>query len=360
MKNYDKYNLEDFLLDESFRRWVIQNDRTDNDLWVRIETIYPNKKIIIQQARELLLNWYQNPSDLSEHELESQVNRILTSTESPVVRPFAYSFTRKWISVAASVLLILAVGWGISSKMKDEQPDSDYKKYVSDVPVPMKEVVNQTINKMSFQLPDGSVVALSPASRISYAETFIHDKKREVYLVGEAFFDVKKDALNPFFVYAHGLVTRVVGTSFVVKTTDANVEVLVRSGRVSVLPMKDINSQNNRNTELLLTPNQQAIFSTKDNLISKSISSMPLALIKADVQSGFVFRDQPIHQVFATLEKVYGIPIVFDSAVMENCSLHVELSDETFFTKLEIISKTIGASYRVSDGQVIVSSEGCE
>ncbi|WP_138476937.1 FecR family protein [Dyadobacter bucti] len=360
MKYYDKYNLEDFLLDENFRLWVVQKDQAGDDFWARIEGQYPDKKIIMQQARELLLTWNQTHSELSEDNLEKQVSRILTSTEAPVIQPVAFNFMRTWVSVAASVLLILATGWGISWKMQHEEPASDYRQYVSRVPVPMKEIVNQTGKKMSVKLPDGSVVALSPASRISYAHTFINNKKREVYLSGEAFFDVEKDALNPFFVYAHGLVTRVVGTSFLIKTTEANVEVLVRSGRVSVLAMKDIDSQNNRNTELLLTPNQQAIFSTKDNLISKSISSMPLELIKPETQSGFVFQDQPVHKVFATLEKVYGIPIVYDSAVMEKCSLHVELSNEPFFTKLDIISQTIGASYRVSDGQVVVSSEGCD
>jgi transmembrane sensor len=360
MKYYDKYNLEDFLLDENFRRWVAQKDPAGEEFWARIESQHPGKKIIMQQARELLLTWNQTDSELSEDDLETQVSRILTSTETPVIEPVAFNFIWSWISVAASVLLVLGIGWGISREMQSEEPASDYQQYVSAVSVPMKEVVNQTREKMSVKLPDGSTVALSPASRISYAQTFTRNKKREVYLSGEAFFDVEKDALNPFFVYAHGLVTRVVGTSFLIKTTEANVEVLVRSGRVSVLAMKDIDNQNNRNTELLLTPNQQAIFSTKDNLISKSISNMPLELIKPETRSGFVFQDQPVYRVFATLEKVYGIPIVYDSAIMEKCSLHVELSNEPFFTKLDIISQTIGASYRVSDGQVVVSSEGCE
>jgi ferric-dicitrate binding protein FerR (iron transport regulator) len=360
MKYYDKYNLEDFLLDERFRLWAVQAEPARDDFWAELGRQYPDKTVIMHQARELLLTWNQTHSELSEDDLESQVSRILISTEAPSIKTYAFKFTQTWIAVAASLLLILGLGWAISWKMQRAQPASDYTQYVSEAIVPMKEVVNQTGRKMNVQLPDGSVVSLSPASRISYAPQFVRDKKREVYLSGEAFFDVKKDALNPFFVYAHGLVTRVVGTSFLVKTTDSNVEVLVRTGRVSVVAMKDMDNQSDRNTELLLTPNQQAIFSTKDNLISKSISSMPLELIKPETQTGFVFMDQPIHKVFATLEKVYGIPIVYDSTIMEKCALHVELSNEPFFTKLDIISQTIGASYRVSDGQVIVSSEGCE
>lgn len=360
MKYYDKYNLEDFLLDEHFRIWAVQAEPDSDDFWVELGRQYPDKKVIMQQARALVRSWNQTNAELSEDEVENQVSRILETTEIPSIKSYAFKFAKAWISVAAALIFMLGLGWAISLKRQHGKSASDYEQYVSESIIPMKEVVNRTGRKMMVRLPDSSVISLSPASRISYAQTFINNKKREVYLEGEAFFDVKKDAHNPFFVYAHGLVTRVVGTSFLVKTTEANVEVLVRSGKVSVLAMKDIDSQDNRNTELLLTPNQQAIFSTKDNLISKSILSTPVELIKPETQSGFVFRDQPIDKVFATLEKVYGIPIVYDSKLMEKCALNVELSNEPFFTKLDIISQTIGASYRVSDGKVIVSSEGCE
>src|SRR5215217_7278645 len=118
MKNYDKYDLEDFLLDESFRLWVIQNDRDGGNFWTKIEAQYPGKKLIMQQARGLLLTWNQTHSGLSEEDLELQVNRILTSTETQVTKPFSYKFTRTWVSVAASALLIMGIGWGISHKMQ--------------------------------------------------------------------------------------------------------------------------------------------------------------------------------------------------------------------------------------------------
>jgi transmembrane sensor len=361
MKYYDKYNLEDFLLDENFRIWATQKNPEADAVWEKLGAEYPDKKIIMEQARELLLTWNDHHSSLSDNMLEEQVQRILTTTEVPVVPIFNPSGrSLRWVSIAASVLVVLGIGWGLTRNMNQTEQVIAYKQYISKAEVPLKEVLNKTAKSLSVHLPDGSIVKLSPKARISYAEQFVHHKKREVYLSGEAFFDVEKDVQNPFFVYANGLVTRVVGTSFLIKATDTNVEVLVRSGRVSVLAMKDMDNQQDRNSELLLTPNQQAIFSTKDNFISKSITSMPLELIKPETEAGFVFQDQPIHSVFTTLEKVYGIPIVYDSTAMEKCSLRVALSSEPFFTKLDIICKTIGANYRVSDGQVIVSSEGCD
>ncbi len=360
MKNYGDYNKEDFLLDESFRNWIINSDDELNQYWGNVVRNYPETEIVMHHARELLLLWSQKENDLSEDELKIEVDRIMANTETLKVNGRVRSFNKSIISVAASILVVFGIAWAIFYKAQTIHNTSNDKAYTSKVEVPMREIQNTTDKKMKVVLPEGSVIELSPSSQLSFREEFIQNKKREVYLSGEAFFDVTKDPLNPFFVYAHGLVTRVVGTSFFIKTTESNVEVVVKSGRVSVLALKDIDNQKDRNTELLLIPNQQAIFSTKDNVISKSISSNPLELILPKTEQAFVFMDQPIENVFGTLERIYGIPIIYDLSVMKNCSLRVKLANEPFFTKLDIICKTIGAGYRVSDGQVVISSEGCE
>lgn len=360
MKYYKDYDLEDFLQDDSFRRWVVGDADATEGLWEEIVRLYPDKKVIMQQARELITTWREHAAIVTDQQLEDQVQRILHTTQAGAEVPEERVMWRKWLSVAAVVTLLVGLGGAFWWKSGQKTEGTGQRvAYVPESSKALREVVNTTGKQMRVGLPDGSKVSLAPKGRISYAADFVHDKKREVFLSGEAFFDVTKDPQNPFFVYANGLVTRVLGTSFLVKATDTNVEVLVRSGRVSVLPLKDIENPADRNTELLLTPNQQAIFSVKDNVISKSITNMPLELIKPDPEAGFVFENQPVSKVFSALEKVYGIPIVYDAAVMEKCSLRVELSNEPFFTKLDIITQTLGAAYRVSDGQVVISSEGC-
>ncbi|WP_353719387.1 FecR domain-containing protein [Dyadobacter sp. 676] len=358
MKYYKDYDLEDFLQDESFRRWVTGEAEATEGLWEEIVRLYPDKRVIMRQARELILAWQEPVAIVTDQQLEDQVQRILHTTRTK--RPTGQLRLRRWLSVAAVVTLIAGFGGAFFWKQyRGTDTPGGSAAYVPPTSGALKEVANTGKKPMKVALPDGSRVSLAPSARISYASRFVREKKREVYLSGEAFFEVTKDPQNPFFVYANGLVTRVLGTSFVVRATDTNVEVLVRSGRVSVLPLKDLENPGERNTELLLTPNQQAIFSVKDNLVSKSITHMPLELIKPDQDAGFVFENQPVSKVFSVLEKVYGIPIVYDAAVMEKCSLRVELSNEPFFTKLDIITQTLGATYRVSDGQVVISSEGC-
>lgn len=359
MKDYNNYSLEDFLLDEDFKEWITTKENSENTIWDEIALHFPDKIALMQQAREIILALGDQNSNFSHQELEQEVSRILEST-SVSKKDKSFLFPLQWFSVAAMILIVFTIGWGINRNSNQPQSAKSYEQYISGVSQPMHEVVNETVQSMQVKLPDGSTVKLTPASRISYTETFTQNNKREVYLSGEAFFEVQKDAKNPFFVYANGLLTRVVGTSFLIRAMDADVEVIVRTGRVTVLPIKDMDNQDKKNIELVLTPNQQAVFSTRDNLISKSIVTTPLEIAKEKILTDFTFENQPISEVFSLLEKTYGIPIIYDETVMQKCSLRVALSNEPFFTKLDIICKTVGAEYQVRDGQIIISSEGCE
>src|SRR5690606_9914983 len=83
------------------------------------------------------------------------------------------------------------------------------------------------------ELPDGSVVWLNKGAKLSYLKGFKNFYDREVNLSGEAFFDVKPNAEKPFIIETANTATRVLGTSFNVKTNGENVAVSVFSGKVS-------------------------------------------------------------------------------------------------------------------------------
>ncbi len=86
-----------------------------------------------------------------------------------------------------------------------------------------------------MSLSDGSVVWLNAGSSLSYNKDF-SDKFREVYLKGEAYFEVTPDSLKPFVVKSESLNVKVLGTTFNVRTyEDENlVNVVLRTGRVDV------------------------------------------------------------------------------------------------------------------------------
>jgi transmembrane sensor len=86
----------------------------------------------------------------------------------------------------------------------------------------------------TVDLPDGSRVYLNQGSEITYPGGFDHE--RTVRLLGEAFFEIMSDPVNPFTVRSGNVVVSVLGTSFNVKQAGqaGEVEVYVESGKVRV------------------------------------------------------------------------------------------------------------------------------
>ncbi len=89
---------------------------------------------------------------------------------------------------------------------------------------------------ISMVLPDGSSVELAAGSRISYPNDFGSGNSRDIYLSGEAFFKIARNSGQPFRVFANEIVTKVLGTSFSVRSyeKDTTISVTVRTGKVSV------------------------------------------------------------------------------------------------------------------------------
>ena len=92
-----------------------------------------------------------------------------------------------------------------------------------------------------------------PAAKLKVPKVF-KGNKRNVWLKGEAFFEVAKNPNKPFKVYAHGTTTQVVGTSFNIRALDSAREVLltVVTGKVW------FSSDNNKSKKLILSPGRKA------------------------------------------------------------------------------------------------------
>jgi ferric-dicitrate binding protein FerR (iron transport regulator) len=228
----------------------------------------------------------------------------------------------------------------------------------------LAESINNTAVPQRILLSDGSYVILQPASKIAYSQ--FDSVKREVYLEGEAFFQVTKDPARPFYVYTNELVTKVLGTSFDVRAfpNDNTIKVMVHTGKVTVYQRK----KNEREQELartnatIITPNQQVMYNRQQANIVKSISVQPQAINsinnKNNVQSAFA--DAPASAVFMAIQKAYGITIVFDEELMSHCSFTGTFTNETFFERISLVCKAIEATYEQADGQVIISGHDCE
>jgi transmembrane sensor len=368
MKNYHLYTVEDFMLDESFADWVINDDPTAAAFWEQWTSEHPQHHQAVEQARQLLLGikMSQNTEGVSNEWIQEDVTRVLSKIQNQSAQPTSTLRVswKKALAVAASLTLLISVGLWYFHGQKSTSALDAYQHLVQTTAINLIEKKNDTDKTNSVLLPDGSVIFLEKGARVSYPSAFPKDN-RTVYLVGEAFFDVVKDAKKPFLIYANNTVTKVVGTSFRIQATEGNneVKVSVKTGRVLVYTQKDFESiKNVSNTEggretkaVLLTPNQQAVLNVPDATIEKTIADKPTAIAPLATNQVMNFDEIPVSTVLKSLQKMYGIDIVFDEETLNKCPITCSFEEENLHERLNFLCQAIRAHYEIVEGQIIFS-----
>ncbi len=223
------------------------------------------------------------------------------------------------------------------------------------------EKVNAQEEPLKIALEEGSIVTLYKDSKLMYPRHF-GNYNRNVILVGEAFFDVSRDSDRPFYIYANEVVTKVLGTSFRVRAfeKEQNVKVQVKTGRVSVYKQRRIDLTDPETDGLVLLPNQEAIISRTNESLSRRLVDKPQPVLKREFDTLPTHYDEaPASLILRDIETRYGITILFNDDVLDNCFLTTTLNEESLYDQLDIICKTIGASYKEVDGQLVVEAKGC-
>ena len=205
-------------------------------------------------------------------------------------------------------------------------------------------------------LADGSTVALQPGSRLRYPQQF--GAERRVTLSGEAFFQVFHDARHPFRVLTDKLETTVLGTSFTVRSGlgQADAAVMVRTGQVRVDAAPAAIGAAPRPAGLVLLPNQQAIYAPAGHELRRELVARPAQLHPQPL----AFDERPVAEVLRSLQTAYGVPILYDGAALAGCTVSLAFSDESLFSKLDLLCKTLGASYERVDEKIVFRSSGCQ
>lgn len=361
MKDYTGYTADEFASDDDFIRWVT-SPGTYPDLdrfWKAWTATHPAQMGEIEEARLMIQAVMEEPQFLPDQDLQDKVwQRIRHTAQVPEPAPQSVSLWSHWYSKAAAVAIILGLGWWASHQSRTFHMTNVKIAQGGDVVLKTKE--NDTSLPITIELDDQSIVVLQPGSQLQYPE---HFKKgvREVDLVGEAFFEVKKDPDRPFLVYTDEIVTRVLGTSFTVRNYPADVRVSVKTGKVSVL--KDTNTDDVQETNgavegVILTPNQQVVYARQAKKMTKSLVEDPNVLTPVAKQE-FEFIDTSVSAVFQSIKDAYGVEIVYDEQVLANCHLTASLTDVSLHDKLSLICKAIDATYAIIDSHIVIYGKGC-
>lgn len=228
---------------------------------------------------------------------------------------------------------------------------------------------NNTLEARAVVLSDSTLVILSKGASLKAPIAFSGDT-REVYLEGEAFFDVRKDSSKPFFVFTDRVTTHVLGTKFSIKPLggDRQIEVSVHSGRVEVFETRQVQDSKtggsgNTVNGVVLTPNHRVVYHMDYRLFESSLMSDPRPLNMEDqqllVRDSFNFLETPLRDVLQAVSETYGIEILLERTSLNECPFTGDISEQDLFQKLDIINKALGTTYEVVGTKILIKGDGC-
>jgi transmembrane sensor len=358
---YDRFqSLDDFLESDRFQAWIRGENPADRAFWEGMLNAYPEKVNLYETATVILLKLNGKSDEVSAAYVSEKVKDIVSQVGQP--RKATRTVTiRPWRMMAAAMLL-LGMGWlgylAYSSRT-DQTPDIAGQENKGDQWQIRK---NDNARPLLVNFPDGSSVLLSKGSSVRF-ETKMNNKSRKVFLEGEGFFEVAKNASWPFFVYTNGLTTKVLGTSFRVRAFagEAEILVVVKTGKVIVTPGPESETGESEKGVTLLPQQEIRLNKAQEAFVEKQIETAPEVRSAKTLDSMPVldFRNTPVAEVFNRLEKAYGVPIEYDIEKMSNCTLTATLTDEPFLDKLRLVCLGTESTFEMTDNKVTIHSKGC-
>ncbi len=196
-------------------------------------------------------------------------------------------------------------------------------------------------------LSDSTQVFLNASSTINYPERF-DEKKREVYLNGEAYFDVKHADKIPFVIHTGEITTVVLGTAFNVKAYEGqqHITVSVKRGKVQVMKSDQLIST--------LVKGQEVKINKKDvhHLVDKpSTNNNP-----GSWQYGYLaYEDENFGDIISDMERVYNTEIIVMNLQLKNLSVTTSFNREIGAKKaLEILCRLTDSKLEIKNNQYLI------
>lgn len=241
--------------------------------------------------------------------------------------------------VASILIVVVGVYFVLQySLVTTEQPAEINK-------VAMQNYKTEKGQRSTYRLPDESRITLNSASNIRIPTTFADDR-REVYLDGEAFFEISADENRPFYVITNNATIKVLGTKFSILaySNEDKMLVAVEEGKVGV----DNSSDSNLRDYEELTRNKVAEI-YKDGT-SKIYVAENLDEYLGWKDGKLVFKDTPFSEVVNKLERWYNIKITVTDSVISNRKLTASFENEPMTEVLNVVALSLHISYQ-KDGR---------
>lgn len=356
MKHFGEDTWE-FIRDDHFIQWVLFPDAENTAWWNQWIADHPERLAVLEKARSMVLAFGKIPQPAVEESMLEELyasldQRIQEERPAPEHGSVKHVSRSRWWWAAAAVVAGIAM---VSIYLKNNKTNAIASRLNSHMEDQQLIRVNTTDVSQIAWLTDGSSVVLKAGASIKH-DAFLQNAKREVYLKGDAFFDIAKDAARPFLVYTKDIGIRVLGTSFNVSEDNGNLIVSVKTGKIAVYQLTG-----NKQKAYEVTPNHQIRFNARTAaFVTDSLNNHELAAVQPAVEvPPFSFENTPVTDIFTAMETAYSIKINASETVFGKCMLTTSLTNESFENKLKIICAAINASYTIRGGQVYITGKPC-
>lgn len=339
--------IADLLADESFINYCRGTDKEALAKWEAFCNESQANRALADAARERFVEIFNALAQADLEQQEARLSaRLFSAGPAPVIPMKALPIRRKFIrnSLKWSALLIPVMSIG-------------FWYYLSGTRV----IHFQTAmgERKNFHLPDGSFVRLNAGSTLNLCDDF-GTHCRDVYLEGEAYFDVHHNDRTAFIVHTADMDIRAVGTAFNVRAYggDRETETALLKGIV------EVTLKHPQHRRIILRPDQKVQWSLhakpvpagKDTtLVSGLVRTSDGDVRETDwINNKLIFDDEPLSDIAVRLERWYGVKVLIEDEELKAYHFTGTFGGENITDVLDICRESRPFSYRIIPGEQTV------
>lgn len=265
----------------------------------------------------------------------------------------------KAVSVAACILLATGAGFYFLGSHSEDTRSPNV-------------MITKKGSKSYIELSDGTKVWLNADTRLTYGKDF-GEVTRDVFLTGEAYFDVKKDANHPFIVHTENLDIQVLGTVFNVSAyeDDRTTTTTLLKGSIKAILKK------NEGKEIMLKPSEKLVVRNETGSVeagsveTRKVEAKPekipnVILTEAEYEPDssavdvqwtkdiLAFRNTRLDKIAVLLERWYGTKVVVKGASLQERRFSGVFETETLQQVVEALAISGKFNYSLQNNELTI------
>jgi transmembrane sensor len=262
-------------------------------------------------------------------------SEIIAQIQGEKIHPFKrVVFSPVWLGRAASILFLFIISFGLLYLSGTFTPKPVSPTWI--------EKVTASGEKLSITLTDGSKVILNADSKLKYPKHF-DNNRREIYLEGEAYFEVFHNPEQPFIVHAEKLTTTVLGTKFNISayTEKKNIAVSLLEGSVKVVD----NEQQKNDEAIFLNPKEQLLFNkAKNRSLIQKFDPVEIIGWRDNI---YKFENKPLEEVLSQLERAFGVTFKLSDQSVLTQKITIKFENNSLQTVVNVVKSLTGLKSKV-------------